>query len=320
MKALVLSRKRSLPVLEEIDFPELQTNQVLVDLKAAALNHRDVLIVDGKYGRIDLPVVLGSDGAGTLNGKDVVINPSTNWGDNPTAQSDNFKILGAPDDGTFAESVAINQQQIHPMPPHLNYQEAAALPSAGLTAYRALFTKGDIQEDDRVLITNIGEGVSVLALQFALEVGARVFVTSSSDEKLEKALELGAEGGANHDVRFWAKDLKSQTGGFDIILDAAAGNSFTDLVNAAAPGGKIIVYGGHNGYTSKLDPKMIFSKQLSILGVTLGTSDEFVSMLRFVNEYEIIPIIDEVYDLEDAAKGFERIQNNEQFGKFVLNI
>src|SRR6478752_468334 len=192
MQAAVLDAPNHPPVVREVDLPQLLPGEALVHLRAAALNHRDVWIQQGKYAGLKYPIVPGSDGAGVVSavgsgvntdwiGREVIINPGCDWGDDPRAQSANFTILGLPRDGTFAEHVAVGVSQLCAKPDHLDWPDAAALPLAGLTAYRAVFSRGGLSEGERVLITGIGAGTALFALQFAVAASAHVYVTSSSE-------------------------------------------------------------------------------------------------------------------------------------------
>jgi NADPH:quinone reductase-like Zn-dependent oxidoreductase len=251
----------------------------------------------------------------------VVINPGHNWGDNPKAQAKNFKILGLPDQGTFAEYISVPAQYVRPMPAHLSFEQAAALPLGGLTAYRAAFTRAGLQAGERVLITGIGGGVAVLALQMAVARGADVWVTSSSAEKLAHAQELGAKGGANYNDENWVADLTKQAGGhFDVIIDSAAGSSFNALLDAAAPGGRIVFFGGTLGAIPQVPPAKVFWKQLTILGSTMGTEQDFADMVSLIEENEIVPVVDQVFPLAEGEAAIRHLAKGAQFGKVVLRI
>jgi len=319
VKALVLSDQHTPPTYQEAPDPILEPGEVLVEIKAAALNHRDVFVTQGKYAGIRFPIILGSDGAGICEGKEVVINPALDWGDDPRFQAKNFQILGLPRNGTLAEKIAIPESQIYPKPHHLNWKEAAALPLAGLTAYRALFTKGRCATGDRVLITGIGGGVALFALQFAKAVGAEVWVTSSSDDKIERAIALGATGSVNYTTPDWNKQLEA-AGGFDIVIDGAGGEGFGLLLKLCKSGARVVSYGGTIGVVPNFSPQILFWKQLEILGSTMGTEEEFGEMLAFVAEHKIHPVIDQVFSLKDGEQAFQRMDEGGQFGKIVLKI
>ncbi|MFN7117678.1 MAG: zinc-binding dehydrogenase [Saprospiraceae bacterium] len=320
MKALLLPEKGAALQYTDVPDPKAGEGEVVIKLKTAALNHRDVFITQDLYPGVIFPCILGSDGAGTYQDREVIINPNNDWGDQAAFQSKAYHILGAKKPGTFAQYIAVTTSKLVDKPAHLTWEQAAALPLAGMTAYRALFTKAQVKPGDTVLITGIGGGVALFILQFALAIGARVFVTSSADEKLEKAMALGASGGANYKNADWDKQLLQQTEGFDIILDSAGGAGFTAFPKLCNPGGRIVVYGGTLGKIPNLSPQMIFWKQLSIHGSTMATDEEFVNMMQLVNEYQIVPVIDSVYDIANAPAAFARMDKGEQFGKIVFKI
>lgn len=321
MRALLLHElHQALRVDEHFPEPRPARGDVLVQVRAAALNHRDVWITQGQYANIRLPVILGSDGAGEYRGRPVVINPSLDWGPNPAAQGKDYRVLGLPDNGTFAEQIAIPRRNIYPKPEHLDWLQAAALPLAGLTAWRALFTRCRLRPGERALISGIGGGVALTAMQFAIAAGADVFVTSGSDDKLERALRMGAKGGANYKTPDWDKQLKKESGGFDVIIDSAAGDGFASLLALCNPGARMGVYGGSLGKINGLSPQILFWKQVSILGSTMGTHADFKQMLAFVNKHRIVPVVDQVLPLEAANLAFERMARGDQFGKIVLEI
>lgn len=318
MHALVLNDKNAPLQYKEVTLPQENDNQVLVHIRAAALNHRDVWIQKGLYAGLRYPIIVGSDGAGIYEGKEVIINPSLEWGDNPAVQSKNFRILGLPDNGTFADFVLIDRNQLFDKPKHLTFEQAAALPLAGLTAFRALFTKCNVKKGEKVLITGIGGGVALFACQFAVAAGAAVYVTSSSEDKIERAIALGAKGGGNYTDKDWADGMARELGGFDAIIDGAGGAGFMDLVKVCKPAGRICFYGGTKGDIPNVNPRQIFWKQLSIYGSTMGTSEEFAKMLRFVKKHKIVPIIDQEFDLKEGQAAFDRMDKGEQFGKIIL--
>jgi zinc-binding alcohol dehydrogenase/oxidoreductase len=196
--------------------------EVYVRLHAAALNKRDYWITKGKYPGISFPLVLGSDGAGTVNGRDVIINPGLDWGSDPDHFSPDFRILGMPDNGTFSDFVKVPESNLYDKPKHLSWVEAAALPVCGVTAYRAMMTRGKAKTGEKMLITGIGGGVASMALVFGLALGMDVWVTSSSDNKIDQAVLLGASGGGNYSRDNWEKELAEKVNGkFDLVIDGA---------------------------------------------------------------------------------------------------
>lgn len=317
--------------MQTVPTPTPTDGEVRIALSSAALNHRDQYIRDGKYAKIQLPCVLGSDGCGVVDavgvapaeaaqlmGQRVVINPAFDWGTNPSAQGTHFSILGMPRQGTFAEYVCVPWQNVHLAPSHLTNEEAAALPLAGLTAYRATMVQGMIQHGDMVLITGIGGGVATMAMQFALAAGATVWVTSGSDAKLERARVLGATGGVNYNVATWAEDLAREAGGFDCIVDSVGGASVNDLTNLARAGGRMVFYGTSRGAVPSLNLHRIYWKQLHIVGSTMGTPENFRAMLDVVSQHRLQPIVDSIYDLAHAEQAFDRMKQSEQLGKIVI--
>ncbi len=320
MKALVFKKVRAPIAYEEVPKPESKKGQVLVALKAAAMNHREVWMTKGLYPRLKSEVIMGADGAGLVDKRAVVINPNVNWGDNPGHFSLAYSILGMPTNGTFAEYIVVDEDKVVDKPEHLTFEQAAALPLAGLTAYRVLMNKCKLKAGEKVLISGIGGGVALFAFQFALAAGAEVYVSSSSDEKIQKAIALGAKGGANYQEEKWHKNLGRQVGGFNVIIDSAAGDGLGKLASLAAMGGRIGIYGGTRGAINNLSPQMIFWKQLEIYGSTMGNDEEFSDMVDFVDQHKIVPVVDSVFELSDGNLAFKRMSEGLQFGKIVLRI
>ena len=320
MKALIVNQLNAPPVYADMPGPQAKKNEALVNIRAAALNHRDLFITQGLYAGIKMPVILGADGAGEWGEKKVVIYPALEWGNNSNAQGKSFRVLGMPENGTFAEYICIPKANLFPIPEHLSWEQAAALPLAGLTAWRTLFTRCKLKKGEHVLITGIGGGVALMALQLAVAAGAEVFVTSGSADKIERAVKLGAKGGANYREAGWDKQIKQETGGFDLIIDSAAGDGFALFPGLCNPGARIGLYGGSLGKVNGLSMQPVFWKQISILGSTMGSPREFREMLAFVQKHEIVPVVDSVFSLSEGAKAFERMEKGEQFGKIVVKV
>ncbi|MFB9841336.1 zinc-binding dehydrogenase [Mucilaginibacter ginsenosidivorans] len=329
MKAIVLEAADKPLVLKEVEKPAMGADEVLVQIKAAALNRRDYWITIGKYAGIKYPSILGSDGAGIVSevgdnankqwlNKEVIINPCHNWGPNAGYQNRDFSILGLPENGTLAEYVKVKAEYLYLKPAHLSWEQAAALPLAGLTTFRALFTKGKAKKGDKVLITGVGGGTGTFTLQWAVAAGCRVFVTSGSGDKIEMAKQMGASAGVNYKAQDWAEQLKLMAGGFDVIIDSALGDGFDKLLDLANPGCRIVFFGGTAGNIPPLNGRKIFWKQLQILGTTMGSPDDFKAMVDFVNEHQIVPVVDEVFLLADADKAVRKMEHSTQFGKIVL--
>jgi NADPH:quinone reductase-like Zn-dependent oxidoreductase len=232
-----------------------------------------------------------------------------------------YRILGLPDDGTFAQFVKAPADHVFPKPSHLSHEEAAAIPLAALTAYRALVTRGEVREGETVVIPGIGGGVATFLVQMAAALGTRVFVTSGSDEKIEKAKELGAEGGVNYNSENWSKELRSMTGGVDLSVDSIGGEVFDALLSMANPGSRIVTFGATAGPVPKLVmPKIFLFKQLDILGTAMGTPEEFGAMLDLYQERGLRPVINERFPLEETTAAMQHMEEGAGIGKIVLDI
>lgn len=333
MKAIVLHELGAAEnlKLEEVPDPQPGAGEAIVRLKAAALNHRDVFIWQKLYPNIKLPAILGSDGAGVVAsvgegvdqswiGREVVIEPGLEWGPSDEIQSKSYRILGMPEDGTYAEMIRIPAVNLHAKPAHLTFEEAAALPLGGLTAYRAVVTRAQVKAGETVLVTGIGGGVATFAAQIANSLGARVFVTSGSDEKLERAKALGAEGGANYKSADWGKTITELTGGGpNVVIDSAGGDALETAVKIIKPAGRIVFYGATTGL-AKIDLYRCFFKQLTLMGTTMGSPREFAAFLKLYGEAKLHPAIDQVFPLAEAAAAHRRMNEGGQFGKIVLKI
>jgi zinc-binding alcohol dehydrogenase/oxidoreductase len=315
--------------IDRTPIPEPGEGEVLVRLHAAALNHRDVFITQGLYPNIRMPVTLGSDGAGevaAVNGDSrglragdaVVIDPMLGWGEDPRVWDPASSLLGMPRDGTFAQYVAVPAANVYRRPEQLTMEEAAAIPLAGLTAYRAVFTRGALARGETVLITGVGGGVQTFVLLFAKHAGARAIVTSSSDEKLERATALGADLAINYKTTpDWEKRLRSE-GPVDLVVDSSGGETLRKALDVVRPGGRIVVYGGTNGdATIKMFP--LFWKHVSILGTSMGSPQDFAAMLELFRT-GLRPVVDRVFPLRDAAAAMQHLANADQFGKVVLRV
>ena len=336
MKAVVLHELEGPEGLhyEDVQDPEPGSGEIVVRLRNAALNRRDVFVTQGMYpgAKPDaLPVILGSDGSGEVaakgdgaegpeEGAEVVINPALYWGDNPKVPGKEYRILGIPDDGTFAQFIKVPSDHVFPKPSHLSHEEAAAIPLAALTAYRALFTRGHLQEGETVFVPGIGGGVATFVVQMASAAGATVFVSSGEDEKIERAKELGAEGGVNYNSEDWSKELKSMAGGVDLSVDSVGGDAFTSMIQLAKPGGRIVVFGATAGPASKVMTISIALKNLDVFGTAMGNAQEFGDMLEFYERHDLHPVINETFTLEEATAAQQHMEEGKGIGKIVLDI
>jgi NADPH:quinone reductase-like Zn-dependent oxidoreductase len=317
--------------MEDVPDPIPGPGEAIVRLRAAALNHRDVWIRKGQYAGIRTPIILGSDGAGEVaevgegvdagwRGRPVLINPSFNFGGDERAQGPDFQILGLPRDGTYAELVRVPASSLHVKPAHLSFEEAAALPLASLTAYRALVPRAGLQADETVVVTGIGGGVATCALLLGVRLRAPVYVTSGSDAKLESARTHGASGGVNHRDADWPKALQAIIGGRpDVVIDGAGGETFNKALDLVKPGGRVVSYGATLGAVPTLEVRRIFWKQLNVLGSTMGSPRDFAAMLQLYAD-GLRPVVDSVFPLHQAAAAHRRMEEGLQFGKIVLRV
>lgn len=336
MKAFVL-RPDSF-ALENIQEPVCPDGFSRLRVLCTSINHRDQFIREGKYARIRYPAVLGSDVCGVVapdansispentTVQHVIVDPSMQWGDDYRAQGPNYNPIGMPSQGALAEYVCVPSANVYPAPSHLTEEQAATVPMAGVTAYRALFTRGTLKPNETILITGVGGGVATFVFQFAVAAGAHVVVSSRSQEKLSRALELGAHQAIlleqQDDAFVMSADDKKKLKelSIDIIADSVGGDTVNDLTEVLRPGGRLVFYGTSKGAVPNLNLHRIYWKQLNLLGSTMGTSKDFADMLSFVSDHKIVPIVDSVYELEHTVRAFDRMRNAEQFGKIVIRI
>jgi len=318
--------------IKEVPTPSPSDDEIQINIKYSSLNHRDLWIARGMYSKIKLPAILGSDGAGTISGfgknvsgfnigDEVIINPGFNWGEKEDFQSKEFRILGMPDNGTLSEYITVDKSYVYKKPLHLDLSQAAALPLAGVTAYRALFKKAKLKSNDNVLITGTGGGVASLALQLAIKVTPNVFVTSSDDEKILRAVTFGAKAGANYNNNDWADKLNEITNKkIDIVIDSAGGKTFSKLIELCSYGGTIVSYGATNGIAENADLYKTYWKQLKILGTVMGSQKDFSDMMDFISVQKINPIIDSIYSIDKISDAFRKMEVSGQFGKIIIEI
>lgn len=329
MKALVHQKIEGLKGVELVDMVESQpgNGQVKVRLKTAGLNRRDLLVTH-RHKKEDPALILGSDGTGIVEeigagvkgvqvGDEVVINPSLGWPVRSDAPPPGFEILGLPDHGTFAETIIIPAENVEPKPKHLTWEEAGVLPLASLTAYRALVTRGNIQSNQSVLLPGVGSGVITFILQMAKAVGARVIVTSRHAEKREKALQLGADV-AIDSAGDWNEALHGEK--VDLVIESVGAATWDKSLGQLRPGGTIVTFGATTGDEVTFNLRSFFYGQYNLLGSTMGSSEEFRDMLRFVEKHNIKPVLDKVYPLAEGKAALERLKNTDNFGKVALSI
>ncbi len=312
-------------VLEEAPDPEPGAGEVLVRLRASALNHLDVWIRKGMPS-VPKPRILGADGAGVVEalgegvsglepGERVVLNPGIEAG------GGRIHVIGEHGDGTNAELIAVPATNVHPIPEGLSFKEAAAFPLVFETAYRMLVTRAGLREGEWVLAWGIGGGVSTAALAIAKALGARVLVTSSSDTKLERARELGADATVNHatgDVRAAAQEATDGRG-IDVVIENVGEATWATSLQVAAPGARITVCGATSGPNPPAALHRIWWKQLSILGSTMGTGEDFAGAYELVASGRAVPVVDSVLPLEEIRAAHERLEAGEQLGNDERN-
>jgi zinc-binding alcohol dehydrogenase/oxidoreductase len=298
---------------EDAPNPSPGEGEILVRLRAAALNHIDLWIRKGMPS-VPKPWILGSDGAGERvdTGERVVINPGLD---------DGAKVLGEHVNGTNAELIAVPEAYVHPIPDAMSFEEAAAFPLVFQTAYRMLVTKAQLRAGEWVLVWGVGGGVGTASLAIAKALGARVLATSSSDAKLERARELGADAVVNHAAGDLAAAVKETTGGgADVVVEHVGEATWKASLAAVRPAGRIVVCGATSGPNPPAQLHRIWWKQLTIYGSTMGTREDFANVFELVKSGRARPVIDEVFPLEEARAAHERMEAAEQFGKIVLRI
>jgi len=326
--------------IDEVPRPKAAQGEALLQVRAAALNHLDVWVRRGGRAKLRMPHVLGSDAAGTVAelgpgasapqvGDAVILNPGLscgscefcNRGEHSLCAS--FGLVGLNRPGTYAEFVAVPAANLLPKPPHLSFQEAAALPMAHATAWRMLMARAGLRAGETVLIHGIGGGIAQAGLQLARLAGAEVVVTSSSDEKLRRAKELGAHHAINYkaapDV---AGEVRKLTGGrgADVVMDTVGAATWETNFAAVRKGGRIVHCGVTGGAAAQVNVQTLYWNQIAVMGSTLGSREDFRAMLRAVIAAGLKPVIDSVLPLDEARKAAERMEGGGQFGKIVLTI
>ena len=308
---------------EDADDPVAGPGEVLIRLRAASLNHLDLWTRQG-LPSAPKPRILGADGAGVVEavgaeadgfspGDKVVINPGLEEG---------AHILGEHSDGTHAELIAVPADYVHPLPGDLSFVEAAAFPLVFETAYRMLVTRARLEEDEWVLVWGAGGGVASAALVLAKALGGRVIATSSSDDKLERAREFGADAVVNHETGDVAAAVKEATEGrgANVVIEHVGEATWKTSLQSAGPEGRIVVCGATSGPNPPAQLHRIWWKQLSILGSTMGTRADFAGAYDLVARGTAKPIVDRVFPLSEAATAHEHLESGKQFGKVVLEI
>ncbi len=342
MKALVFEEHGNIDNLKIINLeePKMKRNEVLVKLKASALNHLDLFVLKGWKGlSLTFPHICGADGTGTIlevgeevenfkAGDEIVINPGISCmkcnfclkGEHSLCKD--FGILGEHFPGTFAEYISVPFYNLEKAPPYLNEEERAAFPLTFLTSYRMLFKKGKIKAGDFILIHGASSGVSIASLIFSKIAGCITIITSSKDEALFKGKELGADFIINYkNENVFKKVMEITNGeGVDFVLDSVGKETWLTSLRVVKKGGKVLTCGATSGPNPEEEVRLIFWKQIDILGSTMSSISEFKEMVNLVKEKKLKPVIDSIYPLEKAKEAYKKLEGGKQFGKIVLKI
>jgi len=335
MKSYQVTATTGPDALRLVDLPEAkpQAGQVLVRVRATSLNYRDLMVVTGNYGEVKLPLIPLSDGAGEIaavgegvarwkTGDRVAGTFFQGWQSGPPTREVPQTALGGALNGMLAEYVALSENGVVAVPPHLSFEEAATLPCAALTAWHALVMHGNISADETVLLLGTG-GVSIFALQFAKMHGARAIITSGSDEKLARAKALGADETINY--RFhpdWEKEVSRLTGeaGVDHVVEVGGKDTLGKSLRSIRFGGQIHSIGGVSGFTSDVPLGDIIRKLAVVRGVFVGSRAMFEAMNHAISRHQTKPVIDRVFSFADAPAAYEYQQSGKHFGKVVIAV
>lgn len=326
MKAFVHEQKQLL--YRDMPEPVLDKGQIIVKIKAAGLNHRDLKIPERRSDGENTPLILGSDGTGIVesigegvtqfsSGDEVIINPGIGWKENSEAPPAGFQIVGMPGHGSFAERIMVSSDQLEKKPSYLNWEEAGVLALGGLTGYRALFTKGNLQPGQTVFIPGAGGGVSTFLIQFAKARGARVITTSRSETKREKALKIGADRALDSNGD-WKSELKEET--IDLVIEGIGKATFNKSLEVLKKGGRIVTFGSSTEDEITINIRRFFYGQYQLFGSTMGSTEELRNMLAFMEQHKIRPVIDRSYLLKDTVKAFQYLEASNQFGKIAIIV
>jgi len=342
MRAVIFEQHGGPEVLKltEVSKPTIKANEVLIEVRACALNHLDVWVRNGLPGiKIPLPHILGDDVAGVVRkvgelvigvnaGDEVMIQPGVSCGhcaeclagrDN---MCDDFDIIGYRRDGGYAEFVAVPGINVIPKPKNLNWFEAAALPLVTLTAWHMLVARANVQPGEDVLVHAAGSGVGSLGIQIAKLRGARVITTASSEEKLAKARELGADVTIDYTQTDWPREVRRLTNGrgVDVVFEHTGAATWPGSILSLKKGGRLVTCGATSGFDAKTDLRHVFYRHLTILGSMMGSKADLLAAMKFIESGQIRAVVDRTLPLSEARKAHELIEGRAQFGKVVLDI
>ena len=341
MKATIFRQHGGPEVLEYTDVPDpsIRADEVLVEVKACALNHLDIFVRQGMPGiEIPLPHILGNDIAGVVKevgelvtwakpGDEVMVQPGVSCGHCAACLSgqDNlcreYDILGYRRNGGYAELVAVPGANLLPKPAQLSWPEAAALPLVTVTAWHMLVTRANVQPGENVLVHAAGSGVGSIAIQIAKLRGARVITTASSDDKLAKARELGADQTINYSQDDWPKEVKRLTDrrGVDVVIEHTGAATWPGSIASLKNNGRLVTCGATSGYDARTDLRQVFYRHLTLLGSFMGSKAELLEAMKFVAQGKIRAVVDRVLPLSEARQAHELMESRGQFGKIALD-
>ena len=340
MKAAIFKQHGGPEVLEyaEVADPKIRAHEALVEVRGCALNHLDIFVRRGMPGiEIPLPHILGCDVSGVARevgelvtwvkpGDEVMVQPGVSCGHCEACLSgaDNlcreYDMIGYRRDGGYAELVAVPGVNLIPKPSQLSWEEAAALPLVTVTAWHMLVTRANVQPGENVLVHAAGSGVGSVAIQIAKLRGARVLTTASSDEKLAKARELGADVTINYTQEDWPKEVRRLTDrkGVDVVVEHTGAATWPGSISSLKNNGRLVTCGATSGFDARTDLRQVFYRHLTLLGSFMGSKAELLEAMKFVRDGKIRGVVDRVLPLSEARQAHELIEDRAQFGKIVL--
>lgn len=329
MKAIYHEGVQSLEGIQfgEVEQDKMGEDEVVVKIKTAGLNHRD-LFIPNRHNESDSPLVLGSDGAGVIDavgtnvtnvkvGDEVIVNPALGWEKNSAVPPEGFEITGFPFNGTFAEYITLPAENAVLKPEHLNWEEAGVLALSAMTAYRAMFTRGQLKAGQTVLIPGATGGAGTFLMQFAKAKGATVFVTSRSEEKRAESLKLGADKAIDSEID-WDEQLNGEKA--DLVIESVGAATFNKSVDQLKRGGTLVAFGASAGDTVDFNLRKFFYGQFNLLGSTMASAEELHDMIDFIEKHDIKPVMDKTFKMEDYKEAFDHLDNAGMMGKIAFTL
>ncbi|WP_026859876.1 zinc-binding dehydrogenase [Jeotgalicoccus psychrophilus] len=329
MKAIYHEGVQSLEGIKfgEVEQDKMGEDEVVVKIKTAGLNHRD-LFIPNRHNESDSPLVLGSDGAGVIDavgtnvtnvkvGDEVIVNPALGWEKNSAVPPEGFEVTGFPFNGTFAEYITLPAENAVLKPEHLNWEEAGVLALSAMTAYRAMFTRGQLKAGQTVLIPGATGGAGTFLMQFAKAKGATVFVTSRSEEKRAESLKLGADKAIDSEID-WDEQLNGEKA--DLVIESVGAATFNKSVDQLKRGGTLVAFGASAGDTVDFNLRKFFYGQFNLLGSTMASAEELHDMIDFIEKHDIKPVMDKTFKMEDYKEAFDHLDNAGMMGKIAFTL